>query len=244
MRATAFLISLALPLASAADIQPRSQNRELDELRQLIADQQLRQKSQQRLLEEQTRRLQAQQRELENLKRTLSAIATTPLSSSRPHSGSAAQAGGQTLDPILRSEQVISEPMILRETRAGQQPGGQSAPSSAQQQQQAQQTEKDKPKSSKQPEQVGQRPDSEESRSQPLSVADVVREQSILTPKGTLSVTPAFSYSNDSNVRTAITGFSILPAFLIGLFDIRQINRDTMVFNVAGRYGLTKKNGC
>ena len=209
-RTTTFIATMAVPLLSMPRVQAAdAEPPTTAELRRLIQSQKEIQEKLQ-ALEQQTAQLAAQRREIEELKRKVAGMPPSK-EGSRP-------AGGRT-DTLAVSAATL-EPPDLKETRGGQQgtpsvsPDGFGAV----------------PK-----ETVGER----EKKSAPLSVADVVRDQSILTPKGDFVFTPSLAYTNDSNIRTAITGFSILPALLIGIFDVRKINRDTFVGRLTGRYGLT-----
>lgn len=215
-RTTTFLATLAVPLLSTANAQAGEVDPPYAELRRLIETQAAIQEAQLRLLEEQAGRLADQAREIEGLKRRVARVAP-PTAAGAPAVG---PAGGGTTDTVAVAGVGTLEPMVLKETRGGQEPAPSVLPNGF---------------GATPPQTVGER----EQRSAPLSVADVVRDQSILTPKGDFVFTPSLAYTNDSNIRTAITGFSILPAFVIGLFDVRKINRDTLVGRLTGRYGLT-----
>ncbi len=236
-RAGLVLAAAAIPLASVAEVTPSQAMAEVEELRRLLEAQRQQQLEQQRLLEQQTQQLQAQQRALDELKEQLAAATapTPPAEAASPPPPSFQTPG--TLDTLPTEHLVVAEPMAVRDARGGQQ-GDPSSSSQAEAQTQRQGAQ---PRKTPPTEQVGERPPERESTSDPLSVADVIRDQSILTPKGSFVFTPSFAYTNDSNVQTQITGFSILPAFIIGLFDIRKINRNTFVTTLTGRYGLTRK---
>ncbi len=74
-----------------------------------------------------------------------------------------------------------------------------------------------------------------------LDVATVFSQPSILTPKGTFVFEPALSYSFSSSDRVNIVGYSILPALVIGLIDVRTVSRSTWIATLGGRYGLTPR---
>lgn len=63
----------------------------------------------------------------------------------------------------------------------------------------------------------------------------------VLLPKGKFVLEPAIEYSNSSAIRTAIEGFTIVPALTIGAFQISDVNRDTLTARMTGRMGLTHR---
>jgi len=228
LTAACFVIGLALPLPLVCFAKPPpSAESEVEKLRRLVEAQERQNQRQQGLLEEQMRKLKAQQQELNALKRRLAAASLAPSRISSDQTGrtpgSSPRRDANDLDAAVVAPPPAGpkrKPMELSRLRGGQQQG-----------------------TSPERQQVGERPREErKGRSQPLSVASVIREQSILTPKGTFTLTPSLAYINDSNVRTAVTGFSVLPALLVGIFDVRKINRDTLIARLTGRYGVTEKS--
>jgi hypothetical protein len=90
------------------------------------------------------------------------------------------------------------------------------------------------------PEVVGQAPDkSQETR--PPQVAPIFEQPGILTPKGKYVLEPSLQYSYSSANRVSLVGYTIIPALVIGLIDVRSVNRSTWVGAVTGRYGLTNR---
>ncbi|MGE0469144.1 MAG: hypothetical protein AB7P19_07085, partial [Nitrospira sp.] len=63
----------------------------------------------------------------------------------------------------------------------------------------------------------------------------------VLTPKGTLIVEPYLQFAHLSSNRVTLTGFSILPAIVIGLINIQGVSRDIYTAALVGRYGLTNR---
>lgn len=74
-----------------------------------------------------------------------------------------------------------------------------------------------------------------------LDVATVFSQPSILTPQGKFVFEPALSYSFSSSDRVNIVGYSIAPALVIGLIDVRTVSRSTWIATLGGRYGLTPR---
>lgn len=63
----------------------------------------------------------------------------------------------------------------------------------------------------------------------------------VLTPKGTLIVEPYLQFAHLSSNRVTLTGFTILPAFVIGLINVQGVSRDIYTAALVGRYGLTNR---
>lgn len=74
-----------------------------------------------------------------------------------------------------------------------------------------------------------------------LDVATVFNQPSILTPKGRFVFEPSLTYSFSSSDRVSISGYTILPALVIGLIDVRTVSRTTWIGTLGGRYGLTPR---
>ncbi len=85
---------------------------------------------------------------------------------------------------------------------------------------------------------VGKPPEAETT---PPAVAPIFDQPGVLTPKGKLVVEPSFQYGYSSNNRVALVGYTIIPALLIGLIDVREVKTSTYIEAVALRYGLTKR---
>jgi hypothetical protein len=72
----------------------------------------------------------------------------------------------------------------------------------------------------------------------PPAVAPIFESPGVLTPGGRLVVEPSFQYGYSSSNRVALVGYTVIPALLIGLLDVREVKRNTTTANVALRYGL------
>ncbi|KRA44175.1 transporter [Pseudoxanthomonas sp. Root630] len=88
------------------------------------------------------------------------------------------------------------------------------------------------------PERVGQAPESD---SRPPEVAQIFDQPGVLTPKGKLVVEPSLQYGYSANDRVALVGYTIIPAILIGLIDVRQVKTTTAVATLTGRYGVSRR---
>ena len=88
------------------------------------------------------------------------------------------------------------------------------------------------------PQRVGQAPESD---SRPPEVAQIFDQPGVLTPKDKLVLEPAIQYGYSANDRVALGGYTIIPAILIGLIDVRQVKTTTAVATLTGRYGVSRR---
>lgn len=87
---------------------------------------------------------------------------------------------------------------------------------------------------------VGQAPDKPKD-AKPPEVAPLFQQPGVLTPKARLVLEPSLQYDYSTNNRAAIAGFSVLPTIVVGLIDVRTVNRSTWTAALTGRYGLTNR---
>jgi nucleoid-associated protein YgaU len=74
-----------------------------------------------------------------------------------------------------------------------------------------------------------------------VDVGALFGEPTILTPRGRFVFEPSLQYSYYSSDRVSIVGYTILPALVIGLIDVRSVKRDTWIAAATLRYGLTNR---
>lgn len=86
---------------------------------------------------------------------------------------------------------------------------------------------------------VGQAPVREDTR--PPEIAPLFEEPGVLSPRGQFTLEPSLQYSYSSSDRVSIVGYTIIPALVIGLIDVRTVHRTTMVAGLTARYGLTNR---
>lgn len=72
-------------------------------------------------------------------------------------------------------------------------------------------------------------------------VAPIFDQPGILTPRGKYVIEPSLQYAYSSNNRVALVGYTVIPALLIGLVDVREVKRNTLTAAVAGRWGVTNR---
>ena len=85
---------------------------------------------------------------------------------------------------------------------------------------------------------VGQAPDS---NSRPPEVAQIFDQPGVLTPRGSFTLEPSLQYGYSANDRVALVGYTIIPALLIGLIDVRQVKTTTAIATVTARYGVSNR---
>jgi hypothetical protein len=85
---------------------------------------------------------------------------------------------------------------------------------------------------------VGQAPVTE---TRPPSVAPIFEQPGVLTPRGKFVLEPSFQFGYSSSDRVALVGYTIIPALLIGLVDVREVKTTTLTGALAARYGLTNR---
>ena len=89
-----------------------------------------------------------------------------------------------------------------------------------------------------QKEQVGEPPRKD---GRPPEVAPLFEQPGILTQRGKYILEPSIQYGYSSNNRVALVGYTIIPALLIGLIDVREVKRNTLTGSLAFRTGLSNR---
>ena len=85
---------------------------------------------------------------------------------------------------------------------------------------------------------VGQAP---ESQSRPPEVAPIFEQPGVLTAPGRYVLEPSLQYGYSSSNRIALVGYTVIPALLIGLVDVREVKRNTTSAALAARFGVTRR---
>ena len=85
---------------------------------------------------------------------------------------------------------------------------------------------------------VGQAPESD---ARAPAVAQIFEQPGVLTPKGKGVLEPSLQYAYSSSNRIALVGYTVIPAILIGVIDVREVKRNTFNATLTGRYGLTNR---
>lgn len=90
------------------------------------------------------------------------------------------------------------------------------------------------------PQTVGQAPE-KPADGRPPEVAQIFDQPGVLTPRGRFVVEPSLQYSYSSTNRVALVGYTIVPAVVVGLIDVQNVNRQTWIGAVTARYGVTNR---
>ncbi len=88
------------------------------------------------------------------------------------------------------------------------------------------------------PQPVGQAPQRD---GRPPEVAPLFEAPGVLTQKGKFVLEPGLQFGYSSSNRVALVGYTIIPAILIGLVDVREVKRNTFTASLTGRTGLTNR---
>lgn len=88
-----------------------------------------------------------------------------------------------------------------------------------------------------QPAPVGQQPEAK----RPQQLAQIFEQPGVLTPHGKLVLEPGLQYGYSSSNRVSLVGYTIIPALLIGLIDVREVHRNTFTASLTGRWGVTNR---
>lgn len=84
--------------------------------------------------------------------------------------------------------------------------------------------------------------ESREAREARLREAATIFEQpGVLTPPGKWVLEPSLQYTYSSSNRIALVGYTVIPAILIGLIDVREVKRNTFTGALTVRRGITNR---
>lgn len=75
----------------------------------------------------------------------------------------------------------------------------------------------------------------------PPEIAPPFEQAGILTQKGKFVLEPSLQFGYSSSNRVALVGYTVIPALLIGLVDVREVKRNTFTGALTARTGLTNR---
>lgn len=75
----------------------------------------------------------------------------------------------------------------------------------------------------------------------PPAVAPIFESPGVLTPRNQTVLEPSINFSYASSNRVALVGYTIIPALLIGLIDVREVKRNTFTAALTARRGITNR---
>ena len=76
---------------------------------------------------------------------------------------------------------------------------------------------------------------------EPPAVAPLFEQPGVLTQPRHYVLEPSIQYSYSSSNRIALVGYTIIPALLVGLVDVREVKRNTVTAAITGRFGITNR---
>ncbi|MDO9596329.1 MAG: acetate kinase [Azoarcus sp.] len=88
---------------------------------------------------------------------------------------------------------------------------------------------------------VGQAPDPERAAREREMATVGFEQPGILTAPGKWVVEPSLQYAYSSSNRIALVGYTVIPAILIGLIDVREVKRNTFTAALTVRRGITNR---
>lgn len=69
----------------------------------------------------------------------------------------------------------------------------------------------------------------------------VFEERSLLGGGGRLTVEPSVTYSHNSSTLVAVEGYTVIPALVVGLINVSQVQRDTFIGALTLRYAFNNR---
>lgn len=81
----------------------------------------------------------------------------------------------------------------------------------------------------------------QESEDPAINIASITADRGIVTRPGRLTVEPSISHAHSNATAVAVEGYTVIPALLVGLINISEIQRDIFVGALSLKYGFTSK---
>lgn len=72
-------------------------------------------------------------------------------------------------------------------------------------------------------------------------IASITTDRGIVTQPGQFTIEPSVSYAHSNSTLVAIEGFTIIPALVIGLINVSEVQRDIFVGALSLKYGFTSR---
>ena len=225
-------------LAIESYAQTNDPNELLEKYKQLV-------KEQQKEFERQRQIIAEQGKELERLKSRLDSLTdqTSDLSNKLNQPQNSGVATNNKAAPTTAAPPVLNQPTPRPVARSADSPKTHDRT----QDQSIAANSKEKEKSEKTPSQlpsepVGQAPPQSKEPQRPPEMprlSDAVG--GVLTPKSKFVIEPSVEYNFISNNRVFLDAFTFLPAIAVGLIDVRNVDRHTLMGVMGGRFGVTDR---
>lgn len=85
-------------------------------------------------------------------------------------------------------------------------------------------------------------PDEDQARPDKASeIASITTDRGIVTRPGRLTVEPAFSHAYSNSTIVAIEGYTVIPALVVGLINITEVQRDIFIGALSLKYGINSR---
>lgn len=78
-------------------------------------------------------------------------------------------------------------------------------------------------------------------KDRPPEVQQLFEQPGVLTQRGKYVFEPSLQFGYASSNRVALVGYTVIPALLIGLIDVREVKRNTLTGTLSMRTGLTNR---
>ena len=75
----------------------------------------------------------------------------------------------------------------------------------------------------------------------PPEIAPLFEQPGVLTAKGRYVLEPSVQYGYSSSNRISLVGYTIIPALLIGVIDVKEVKRNTTTAALSARLGVTNR---
>lgn len=72
-------------------------------------------------------------------------------------------------------------------------------------------------------------------------IASITSDRGIVTQPGRFTIEPSFSHAHSNSTLVAIEGYTVVPALLVGLINISEVQRDVFVGALSLKYGFTSR---
>lgn len=81
----------------------------------------------------------------------------------------------------------------------------------------------------------------EEVQDPATNIASITADRGIVTRPGRFTIEPSLSHAHSNATTVAVEGYTVIPALLVGLINISEIQRDIFVGALSLKYGFTSK---
>lgn len=72
-------------------------------------------------------------------------------------------------------------------------------------------------------------------------IASITADRGIVTRPGRFTIEPSFSHAHSNSTAVAVEGYTVIPALLVGLINISEVQRDIFVGALSLKYGFTSR---